>query len=675
MKRCSPAAGAAGVGAGRLHPRAVLLATRFTLLLGAALFSFAPAGFAGAADSRPPNVVWINCEDIDPILSAYGDPLAHTPNLDRLAASGITYLNAFANAPICSPARAALATGLHPVSFGAQHLRCEVTLPESIKPLPVLLRDAGYFTSNFGKTDTNFDPDGMYEYWRQDLVPWRQRGDDRPFFSFFVLGATHEGAANLADRHERVTEGLPDELRVDPDQVTVPPYFPDTPEMRRILAGYYDLVSVLDLQVGEILDQLEADGLLEDTVIWFFSDHGHGLPRHKRWLLDSGLRVPLLVRVPERYRQLADGLEPGARAQRLVSFVDFAPTVLQLAGLDVPQTMHGRPFLGQEPAPPRDHVFATRDRADDMFELSRAVHDGRFIYVRHYMPHLPWIQHSRITSDAKASFAELRRARDAGELDQVQARLWAATKPVEELYDLEHDPYETRNLAFDPAYAARVERMSGVLRQWSLERRDLGFLPEAEAHLRAQAAEVTLYELAHDPDLYAIKEVMEAADEASRGGSSDRLIELLEDDDSGVRYWGAVGVQCQSATGPGVFAKLARALGDDSPSVAIAAAEAMCHAGRPLAALGILGHQLGGFQPDDDWHGGQPWVRLQAARALANIGEDARVYARIIAGARATLEGGDHPTRRYRDFNYASFTGWALEAALVGLGVAEWEDF
>lgn len=468
MCRSTPAAD--HVGAADVRARPGLPAALAIWWLACVLLAPPPPVAADTAGQRPPNVVWINCEDIGPTLAAYGDPLAHTPHLDRLAESGITYLNALANAPICSPARAALATGMHPVAFGGQHLRCEIELPDPIRPMPTLLRDAGWFTSNYGKTDTNFDPDGM-------------------------------------------------------------------------------------------------------------------------------------------------------------------------------------------------------------FEMSRAVHDGRFIYVRHYMPHLPWIQFSRITSDAKASFAELRRARDAGELDQVQARLWSATKPVEELYDLENDPYEIRNLASDPAYAGRVESMSETLRQWSVERRDLGFLAEAEAHLRAIDAGVTLYELAHDPELYDIEAIMAAAEEASRGGSSERLLELLEDDDGAVRYWGAVGVQCQGATSPSLFRRLALVVSENPPATSIAAAEAMCHAGYPLSALGLLRAHFGFIEPGDNWHEGQPWVKLQAARAMANIGEDARVYARIIAADRAALESGDHPTRIYRDFNYAAFTGWALEAVLVGLGEARWDDF
>ena len=613
-----------------------------------------------------PNIVWINCEDLDATLACYGDPFAITPNLDALAEDAVLFRNAFANAPICAPARNCLITGMYPTSLGGQHLRCEITLPEFVKPFPVYLRDSGYFVSNYTKTDYNFSPDGIYDYWKRDFAPWRQRKGDEPFFSFIVLGTTHEGPGNHRDRYEQAVASLPPSKLHDPDKIAVPPYFPDSPKMRELWARYHDLVSAMDEQVGEIIGNLKADGLWEDTIVWFFSDHGHGLPRHKRWLMDSGLRVPLLVRVPEKFRHLAGDLVPGSESGELVSFLDFAPTVLAQGGVEVPAHMQGRVFLGDDAEPAPAHVYGARDRADDMFELSRSVHDGRFIYIRHFMPHLPYIQGGRIMGDQKESMAELRRARDAGELDANSALIWADRKPVEELYDLSEDPYEIRNLANDPRHASRLATMRTAMKAWVLGHRDTGFLHEAEYQLRAKNAGRTIREMSLDPGQYDIAAVYDAADRATRSADTGELVSMLQSSDSGVRYWGATGFLARNIRPEeAAFVVLENASHDPSPSVAIAAAQVLVLNGRAGEGLKVLEEQIASEHP---------WVALQAARAMFDIGELAKPSVRRIEEVRRSLEG-DGGSRRYRDFNYASFTGWALEAALINCGAATWNDF
>ncbi|CAN5338382.1 sulfatase-like hydrolase/transferase [soil metagenome] len=619
---------------------------------------------AAAADGRP-HIVWINCEDLDPILAAYGDVHADTPHIDALAAEGIVYRNALANAPICAPARSCLITGMYPSSLGSQHLRCEITLPDSVRPFPSLLKDDGYFVTNYAKTDFNFPPDGIFDYWKKDFAPWRQRAGSAPFFSFFVLGTTHEGSANHADRYHQATADLTPSRRTAPAAVDVPPYFPNTPTMREIWARYYDLAAALDDQVGEIVGGLKADGLWEDSIVWFFSDHGHGLPRHKRWLLDSGLRVPFIVRFPEKYQHLAGGLQSGSQTDRLVTFVDFAPTVLSLAGVAIPSAMQGEPFLGGTVAPPRDLVFGARDRADDLFELSRSVHDGRYLYVRHFLPHLPYIQGGKIMGNQKETMAELRRARDADELDGFSKLIWAERKPPEELYDLESDPHEIHNLADDPAQAERLAEARTQLRSWILEHRDTGFLHEAEYHLRALAAGTSIYEMAQDPARYDLATIYAAADAATTSASPEDLTTMLHHADSGVRYWGAVGALAQSVADSATLTALTAALDDLSPSVAIAAAEALSANGHADLGLPVLERQIASEHP---------WVMLQAARALHDIGTTAAPAVDRMETVRRSLEGTDGP-RRYRDFNYASFAGWALEAALINCGAASWDEF
>jgi N-sulfoglucosamine sulfohydrolase len=320
--------------------------------------------------SDSPNILWIVTEDISPALGCYGDEYAKTPNLDELAGRGIRYDYAYATAPICAPSRSSLITGLYATSLGTQHLRTEVKKPDYIKTFPVHLKEAGYFVTNYGKTDYNFDPEGIWDYWEQDLFPWRKRKGNQPFFSFLNIGSTHEGPGNNEAAYQRAVEDLPDSLFHDPEKANLPPYFPDTPEMRRIWAQYYDLVSDMDVQAGEILQGLQEDGLMENTIIFFFSDHGFGLPRYKRWLYRTGLQVPLIIYIPPAYRAFCS-FRAGSGSEDLVSFVDFAPTVLNLAGIKVPAYMQGKKFLGDSVDRPRKYVFGARSRADDMYEVSR----------------------------------------------------------------------------------------------------------------------------------------------------------------------------------------------------------------------------------------------------------------------------------------------------------------
>ena len=617
-----------------------------------------------------PNIIWLNIEDLDETLGCYGDTFADTPNIDRLAKEGILYRNAFANAPICAPARNCLITGMYPTSLGGQHLRCEVKLPAAVKPFPVILKEAGYFVTNYAKTDYNFPSDGIYDYWKKDTAPWRRRAgkhNGKPFFSFFVFGTTHEGPANFRDRYEAATRNLEEGRVHDPAKVELPPYYPDTPKFRELWARYYDLVSAVDLEIGEVIENLKKDGLYEDTIIWFFSDHGHGVPRHKRWLLDSGLRVPFVVRVPDKYRHLAAGLAPGAETGQLVSFVDFAPTVLSQAGLPVPEYMQGVPFLGITVGEKRNFVYGARDRADDLFEISRAVEDGRYIYVRHFLPHLPYMPGGRILAGSHKEFlVELRRARDAGEIDPVKSyHFWSPRKPVEELYDLQSDPYEIHNLARDPAHQCKMDGMRAELKSWILRNRDTGFLHEAEYQLRALHGNTTVREMAMS-GAYDLPAVYAAAEHASLDSTPSDLRAMLADKDSGVRYWGAVGMLSQGVKDDESLEALEMVLADKSPSVAVTAAEALCRAGNADAGLPVLEREIGSRYP---------WVALQAARAIHDIGTLAKPSVGRIEEVRKSLEGKPGGGRRYKDFNYASFTGWALEWALINCGAATPKQF
>ena len=630
-----------------------------------AVILFLAAGCSQQQKSKTterPNIVWIVTEDMNPILGCYGDKVAKTPNIDKLAETGVVFQHAYASAPICAPARSCLITGVYPTSMGTPHLRQEQTIPEWLKPFPKILSENGYFTSNQNKTDFNFSSEGVFDYHKADLYPWRQRTEGQPFFSFFNIGDTHEGQPNSTENYQRVTANLSPEQFTSPDLVILPPYYPNTPEMRKIWARYYDLAAAMDVKVGQILKNLEEDGLLENTIVFFFSDHGHGMPRYKRWLNITGLRVPFVVHVPEKYQYLVKN-KPGTENTDLVSFVDFAPTVLNLASVEIPQYMNGAPFLGENIPAPHDFLFAARDRADDMYEVSRSIHDKNFIYMRHFLPHLPYIQTGIINSDGKDSYRELRRAHNAGELPPAGELMWHP-KPIEELYDLKADPQELKNLASAPEYAEILVRMRGMLKEQILKTRDACFLFEPEMMMRS--AGTSTYEMAHDPAKYDLERIYTAA-EMVGVAQPEEIAANLTDSDSGVRFWAVVGLMNSGEEAKSYIPQIEKLLADESPTVQIAAAGLLCKLDTPKNALPILGKWM-----NDE----RMWLALYAARTIQEAGKLALPLAPEIQKtlAKLSVEPGDkkpHPgsTRIYRDGNFASFTGWALEGALQEMGV------
>ena len=606
------------------------------------------------APPEPPNIVWLIAEDISPALGVYGDPLAQTPHIDALAEKSIVFERAYATAPICAPARSTLVSGVYATSMGTMHLRSETPFSSQLKTLPEYLEAAGYFTSNQNKTDYNFDPEGRWVEHSDSVTPWRNREEGQPFYSVFNFGTSHESRANREGRYQEAIANVPAGLLQDPDKMDLPPYYPDTPLSREIWARYYDTITAMDQEVGALVDSLEAEGLMEDTIIFFFGDHGHGLPRYKRWLYSTGLYVPLTVYVPEKYQHLSKA-SPGERIHDLVSFIDFPTTVLNLAGIDIPATMEGQAFLGPNVPEPRTYVYAARDRADDMFEMSRAILNDRYIYIRHFMPHLPYIQSGVINGNGKLAYRALREAHEAGITNAEQDKLWNA-KPIEELYDLQSDPMELNNIAGNPEIAAIKATLRQELHNWMLETRDLGLLPEAEYMIRSKGTSPYDYARAEPgmdaETLLKTAELVGTDDEAG-------LLEALNHPDSGVRYWAAIGLQNLETPASPAIAALEMALEDSSPSVRIAVAEALCAHGSSERAIRSLGQLI---------HDDRPWVALQAARAVQMVGEAARP---LIPDMYEVLDknlGDPDAWLRYKDFNYAAFTSWALEWALQELG-------
>lgn len=427
---------------------------------------------AAAAETRP-NILWISLEDISPDLGCYGDPQAITPNIDKLATQGARFDRAFTHAGVCAPSRSGLITGMYPTSIGTHFMRCKGVPPAHVKCFPEYLRAAGYYCTNDSKTDYNFD--APLTAWDDSRggAHWRNRPDrDQPFFCVINLTTTHESQIRLgAKQQETRRNTLAESERHDPAKMVLPPYYPDTPVVRRDLANYYDNLTFTDKKVGQILKQLEDDGLMESTVVFFWGDHGRGLPRGKRWIYDSGIRVPLIIRWPGK-------IEPASVRKELVAFVDFAPTLLNLAGVAIPKHLQGQPFLGPSLPQPRKYIYAARDRMDETLDIIRAVRDERFKYIRNYRPDLPYAQDIAYMNEMP-TMQEWRRLAKEAKLVFPQTTFFEAKKPVEEFYDTVADPHEVHNIADKPEFAKDLERLRAAHEAWRKETGDLGLIPEA----------------------------------------------------------------------------------------------------------------------------------------------------------------------------------------------------
>ncbi len=432
-----------------------------------------------------PNILWISAEDTSPDLGCCGDKYAVTPNLDRLAAEGMRYTNVFTSAGVCAPSRSAIITGMYATTIGTHQMRCEGVPPPCVKCFPEYLRAVGYYCTNNVKTDYQFASPLTAWDENSNKADWRGRAEGQPFFSVINLTTTHESQIrNQREAFQKRIASLGPHEKHDPARAVLPPYYPDTPAVRRDWAQYYDIMTLMDKEAAEILRQLEEDGLFDETIVWFWADHGRGLPRAKRWIYDSGIRAPLIIRVPEKLRKIAgpdnpDALRPGTVNDELIAFVDFGPTVLSLAGVKVPEHMQGQAFLGSQRGKARECVFAARDRMDETYDIIRGVRDKQYKYIRNYMPHLTYGQDIDYMNQMP-TMQEMRRLNAEGKLVGPQKNYFMPSKPVEELYDAVRDPHEVRNLGGDAEYRHVLERMRRAHLEWMKETGDVGLIPEPE---------------------------------------------------------------------------------------------------------------------------------------------------------------------------------------------------
>jgi arylsulfatase A-like enzyme len=439
---------------------------------------------------KKPNIVWVVCEDISPTLSMYGDNTAKTPVLDQLAKEGMVYTNAYATVGVCAPSRSAIITGMYPTSIGTMHMRTgkdifswgkrdyeididindvsgkpirqySTVIPEEVKCFPEYLRANGYYCTNNAKTDYQFAAPITAWDENDEKAHWRNRPKDTPFFSVFNFGTTHES---------RLWKNADKPQTVDPENVKVAPYFQDTEISRTDIARHYSNIELMDKEVGNIIAQLKEDGLYDNTIIFFYSDHGGPLPRQKRAIYDSGLKVPFIVKD-------VDSRNKG-RTDRMISFVDLAPTLLSLVNIKPPAYMQGKAFLGNYAEKPRDFIYGSSDRFDEVTDRLRAVRDKQFLYVWNYYPEK--IKYKDIKYRKQIPMMmEMLTLRDQKKLNEIQMQ-WFETKTSEELYDCKNDPDNIKNLIDDPKYKEELNKLRKAFLMHQQEFVDLGLIPESQ---------------------------------------------------------------------------------------------------------------------------------------------------------------------------------------------------
>lgn len=467
------------------------------LILGGMLSACAEESLApktGAAVTEKPNILLIMAEDMSARVGYHGDKVANTPIIDSLAGEGLSYMRTYTAAGVCAPSRTAFIMAAHQQTIGGHQMRASfynynVVTPPEVKAFPELLRAAGYYVTN--KTKTDYQVGNPFTIWDEssNKAHWRNRPQGKPFFHMVTLNITHESKTWPAN--SEVTEGMI-ELAVSamkrvtaangknqakqkkstkPADVIVTPYLPDTPEVRGDLARHYNNIEFMDGQVGEILDQLKADGLLEKTIVIWTTDHGDGLPRAKRTVYESGTHVPLTIRFPSGYRA-------GEKTDELISFVDLGPTLLSLAGAEPTEHMQGNVFLGGNRDSERSYIHAAADRHDEVDDRVRSVRGERFKYIRNYSPEKALFQHMWYR-DIQQSMRAIWRGDAEGTLNETQAQ-YLKPRAIEELYDLDVDPYEINNLANNPEYAAQLAELSTEMDRFQAEFGDMGALDEDE---------------------------------------------------------------------------------------------------------------------------------------------------------------------------------------------------
>lgn len=500
-----------------------------------------------------PNVLWITIEDTSPqFIGCYGNETARTPVIDKLAEDGFRFTNAFSTGTVCSPSRTAIITGVKTYQTGTGNHRSDYPVPASIKGFPYYLKQLGYHTTNNVKTDYNVANEKAFiaEAWNENSgnAGWWGRKPGQPFFAVFNFNDSHQ-SRTMTETYTWYLDNvynklLPDEQTGD-EEFEMPPFYRDSPEMRRQFARVYNSLKLTDKKIGELLLRLQKDNLRDSTIIFFFADHGEGMPRGKTNGINFGYRVPMIIWFPEMYKQFSLWGKSGNVVSELIDFTDLSATLISLAGGQIPSHLAGRPVLGQKRKNPVDHLYLSTDRADNGIDMVRTVTDGRFVYSRNFLPFINEARYIRYMEIGEIK-QQMRNDYAGNMLSPLQKSLFEP-RPAEFLFDIENDLWETNNLADNPEYKAVLEKMRGLLKNEVFSSRDVMFLPEYEiANISTYS---TPYEFRLSEDEYQIKEIFEAA-ELSGFRSADvasKQLQMLASANKIVRYWAILGLRSQNA--------------------------------------------------------------------------------------------------------------------------------
>lgn len=546
------------------------------------IISLLASSFHGFGQQEPvekPNILWIVSEDNSAYFTGcYGNSFATTPNIDKLASKGFLYTHAYCTNAVCAPSRNTIITGAYSASNGNENMRSNYPKSADVHTYPEYLRKAGYYCTNNSKTDYNTSGINPLEIWDEssNKAHYKNRPKGKPFFAVFNIGTSHESCLH----NQTPTK----DLRHNPAKVILPPYHPDTPEMRHDWAQYYDKIEDMDKEVGIFLKELDENGLADNTIVMYYGDNGGVLARSKRFIYETGTRIPFIVRIPEKYKYLYPSVKPGQKVNRLINFVDLAPTLLSIAGTPIPGYMQGEAFLGKQKTKDPEYTFMSRQRMDERYDLVRAVRDKHYRYIRNYMPFRITMQHVNYLFKA-ASAQSWEKAFKEGRTNVVQSAPFR-TKPIEELYDTEIDPWEVKNLAFDPAYAPVLVRMHKAENEWMRKIRDVGLIPESEYKNFAGAK--SMYDYMRSAEC-PFEELLKAADLATLGGKSNlnTFVQYLKSSNSAIRYWGATGLLILKNDARPAIAALKEASNDKSGAVATLVAETLYGLGEKELARGI----------------------------------------------------------------------------------------
>ena len=528
----------------------------------------------GFAQERP-NILWLTSEDNNVNwVGCYGNRFAETPNIDKLASDGFQYMHCYANAPVCAPSRSTWITGMYAISLGTHPMRSRYGIPhDKIKYYPDYLKKAGYYVGNAKKTDYNIGGRPDNDCWDTMELNWRKLKDNQPFFMVINNGKSHESRAFGDVNH---TEH-------NPDNVRLAKYHPNLPGIRKNYALYHDKVKSMDADIGKALKKLDELGLAENTIVIYNSDHGGVMPRSKRFLYESGLHAPFIMRIPQKFKKLWPGVSPGAKVESMVSFIDMPKTWLSICGAEIPAAMQGKIFLGPD-AENRSLSFGFRGRMDERIDNVRAVHDGKFLYIRNYMPYVPCGQHliymwKMVATQAWDAYNK------AGKTDAVTGRFFRP-RVSEELYNTEVDPDNINNLANNPEYTVVMKRMRAAMTDWQRANYDAGMLPETEVVRRAEKNKMTIYEMVRRPDLYNLDAYLRLSELALQRNPENMAIFMdeLKSKDSGDRYWAVVGLFMLAEEGVDLAA-IKGLLGDSSHHVRVMAAWLLYRSGDKADAV------------------------------------------------------------------------------------------